>query len=401
MTISRLYSEYYVPWCQQKNIEPVLEHMYRKIFCTEYNIGFKLPKSDTCKTCDQLNIKIESATKERNDQELYRLSTELNLHKAKAKAMQDLLKSSVEESKNNIRKLVISFDLQQALPIPKLTTGPAFYCRKIWMYNLGIHDCTEGKGYMFLWTEDTAKRGSDEVASILLKFLSTKTDIDDLIIFTDNCPGQNKNWLLIALWLQLINENKFKTITHHFLVSGHTHLPSDRDFALIEKRHRKYAPQVFSPTEWFDIICKSNKKSPFAVTVMKQPDFFCFAPILANIKKAVHTDDGNNLDFATAFSFHFNNENTKVFHIKHSVNGGYETATITKRGRPVQTSLAALNRKYTEPIKISKKKIDNVKSLLPYIPPVHHAFYHSLEADINETEAEGAPEPEIVIERSD
>lgn len=96
------------------------------------------------------------------------------------------------------------------------------------MYNLGIHDCTEGKGYMFLWTEDTAKRGSDEVASILLKFLSTKTDIDDLIIFTDNCPGQNKDWLLIALWLQLINENKFKTITHHFLVSGHTHLASDR-----------------------------------------------------------------------------------------------------------------------------------------------------------------------------
>ncbi|KAL3276960.1 hypothetical protein HHI36_012325 [Cryptolaemus montrouzieri] len=30
---------------------------------------------------------------------------------------------------------------KQALPVPKLTTGPAFYCRKTWLCNTGIHDC--------------------------------------------------------------------------------------------------------------------------------------------------------------------------------------------------------------------------------------------------------------------
>lgn len=355
MTISRLYSEYYVPWCQQQHIKPVLEHTYRQIFCTEYNIGFKLPKSDTCKTCDQLNIKIDSATKLNENQELSRLNIDLTTHKTKAKAMQDLLNNTTQESKNTNRTLVISFDLQQALPIPKLTTGPAFYCRKIWLYNLGIHDCTNGKGHMFLWTEDIAKRGSDEVASILLKFLMTKTEIDHLIIFTDNCPGQNKNWLMMSLWLQLVKENKFKTITHHFLVSGHTHLPSDRDFALIEKRHRRYAPQVFCPNEWYDIIRRSNKKTPFAVTVMTQKDFLNFTPILTNIKKSSRTNTGHNLDFANAFSFRFSNENTKVFYVKHSVHGEYDQVSISKRGRPVYTTLDQLDRKYLEPIKISKK----------------------------------------------
>nr|XP_022910779.1 uncharacterized protein LOC111421817 [Onthophagus taurus] len=122
MTISRLYSEYYVPWCQQQHIKPVLEHTYRQIFCTEYNIGFKLPKSDTCKTCDQLNIRIDSATKLNENQELSRLNIDLTTHKTKAKAMQDLLNNTTQESKNTNRTLVISFDLQQALPIPKLTT---------------------------------------------------------------------------------------------------------------------------------------------------------------------------------------------------------------------------------------------------------------------------------------
>ena len=70
----------------------------------------------------------------------------------------------------------------------------------------------------------------------------------------------------MALWLQLVKEKKFKSITHNFLISGHTHLPSDRDFALIEKCHRKYAPQIYSPGEWHDIISKANRKTPFEGT---------------------------------------------------------------------------------------------------------------------------------------
>lgn len=107
-----------------------------------------------------------------------------------------MLKKQTEGSKLTNGKLVISFDMSQALPIPKLTIGPAFYCRNIWMYNLGIHDCPTEKGHMFLWTEDTAKRGSDEIASVLLKFLNAQKDIDYLIIFTDN------------IWLNMLGFNR-------------------------------------------------------------------------------------------------------------------------------------------------------------------------------------------------
>ncbi|CAG9773407.1 unnamed protein product [Ceutorhynchus assimilis] len=96
MTITGLYTDFYVPWCREQNISPVKESAYRKIFCTQYNMGFKLPKSNTCKTCDEMGIKIKAA-KEANNIELEKeLTTFLNLHQARADAMQKLLKSEID-----------------------------------------------------------------------------------------------------------------------------------------------------------------------------------------------------------------------------------------------------------------------------------------------------------------
>ncbi|CAH2002700.1 unnamed protein product [Acanthoscelides obtectus] len=356
----------------------VKQSAYRKIFCTEYNIGFKLPKSDTCKICDESKIKLDIVKSNNDDKEEQRLTTSLTLHQNRAKAMRNLLKLETDRSKSTTNVCVISFDLQQAMPIPKLTTGPAFYCRKVWLYNLGVHDCTAEQGHMFLWTENQAKRGADEVASVLFKFLKDKKDVDHLVVFTDNCPGQNKNWQLMAFWLQLVKEKWFKTITHHFLVTGHTHLPSDRDFALIEKRHRKYAPEVYSPEGWHKIIKDANNKNPFKVTVMQQEDFLKFELLLANVQKSTRMSNKENLDFSGVYTFHFKTENTKSFFVKHSVNGEYNEVNITKKGRPVNTPLCQLKNKYMEPIKISKKKLKNVQSLFPYIPPIHLPFFNGL-----------------------
>lgn len=124
---------------------------------------------------------------------------------------------------------------------------------------------------------------------------------------------------------------------------------------------------------------------------MQQSDFLCFEPLLGSIKKALRIKDGGNVNFSGVFSFHFTSENTKVF----TVTGEYKELYITKSGRPVDIALSSLKNKYTEPLKIPTKKLDNVRSLLPYIPPVHHAFYKKLkcaeggdEEDENQEQAE-------------
>lgn len=164
-----------------------------------------------------MNIKIDALKHTNNEKEVQELTNKLNIHKIRAKAMQDMLKAETDHSKYVANKLVISFDLQQAIPVPKLITGPAFYARRIWLYNLGVHDCTNDKGYMYLWSENQAKRGADEIISSILKFLEDQEElirnIEELVVFTDNCPGQNKNWLMMAFWLQLVKEKKLHIIS--------------------------------------------------------------------------------------------------------------------------------------------------------------------------------------------
>jgi hypothetical protein len=45
-------------------------------------------------------------------------------------------------------------------------------------------------------------------------------------------------------------------IHHKFLVSGHSFLPCDRDFRVIEKQ-KKYHPEVYIPNDWITVILKA------------------------------------------------------------------------------------------------------------------------------------------------
>ena len=67
---------------------------------------------------------------------------------------------------------MITYDFQQNLETPNLQHNDMFYKRQLWTYNFGIHDCVSNQGYMFMWDETTAKRGSVEVANCLYNFLT-------------------------------------------------------------------------------------------------------------------------------------------------------------------------------------------------------------------------------------
>lgn len=72
--------------------------------------------------------------------------------------------------------------------------GPRF-TKGNWTYCENVQDCGESKDYMFVWTENIGNRGSDEIESVLLKFLEEQMDKDRLIVY----PGQNKNWIIMDL----------------------------------------------------------------------------------------------------------------------------------------------------------------------------------------------------------
>ena len=173
--------------------------------------------------------------------------------------------------------MVICLDLQQALPTPRLSTNRVFYKRKLWTYNFGIHDYKTGRGYMFIWDEITANRGAAEIASCLYKFVTEfiPSNVKKLYIFSDNCPGQNKNYILILFYLFLVHKRLLEEVYHIFFQNGHTYMQADGHFATIENAVRRQH-SVFSPQCYAEIIKNSRRKKPFDVTVMTQQDFYDF-----------------------------------------------------------------------------------------------------------------------------
>ena len=115
---------------------------------------------------------------------------------------------------------------------------------------------------MCVWNETIAGRGSSEIALCLLEYLSSSNPtMKRLICYSDSYFGQNKNTQMICFWESLIWCKRFTRIDHKFLVRGHTYLPCDRDFALIEKR--KPSAIVNLPGDWEDCIKEARPSKPF------------------------------------------------------------------------------------------------------------------------------------------
>lgn len=50
---------------------------------------------------------------------------------------------------------MITIDLQQMLPCPRLHAGIAYYKRKLWVYNLCFYDTNKQEATTFVWDEVT------------------------------------------------------------------------------------------------------------------------------------------------------------------------------------------------------------------------------------------------------
>ena len=120
------------------------------------------------------------------------------------------LKDDATLAKSNPDVVLLSFDLQQTLPTPHLSTGVMFYKRQMWTYNFGVHDGGNDQRTMYMWHEGTAARVSMEIGSCLLKHVSTMSmSATHLVLYSDSCGGQNRNIHLLCLYLHIVSNPNF------------------------------------------------------------------------------------------------------------------------------------------------------------------------------------------------
>lgn len=257
LNVSKMY-KLYKEFCAEKEAHPLKLSKYRDIFNTHFNLAFHKPYSDTCSKCDTFITQKNALGLE--TEEGSRIANEHDRHLRQAEAARNLKNASKELAKQSPERRAICFDLQKTLPTPHLTCSKVYYLRQLWTYNLGIHDLGSGVGNMYMWHEGEGSKGSQEVMSCLLKYiLSLPKTVTHIDAFSDNCGGQNKNKNIVKFWMYIVQYTHIECVHHRFLVSGHSFMECDQDFAVIEKAKRRLS-HVFAPEDWVSFVAGVSKK---------------------------------------------------------------------------------------------------------------------------------------------
>ncbi|GBM32079.1 hypothetical protein AVEN_150068-1 [Araneus ventricosus] len=253
---SRLYTAFKKQYPQSN----VTRAYYVSVFKEDFpKLKFARPRTDTCNKCDKLNasVSISASPAEKRIAE-----TQLQLHILKNDEAQDIMREdTIRSQMPGSSVTVFAMDLQQVLFVPTLIHSRMFYSRQISCYNLCIHDSTNNESYINMWHEGIAGRGGNEVASCLFKIMTTKVTTRRVILWADNCSGQNENRMILIILIYLVPKNFLDKITIKFFVSGHSFMPCDRDIGLIEKRKRNC--KALAPSDLDDVITSSRPSKSF------------------------------------------------------------------------------------------------------------------------------------------
>lgn len=205
-------------------------------------------------------------------------------------------------------------------------------------------------------------------------------EVDHLICYSDSCGGQNKNKNISKLFMYTVRATNLKTIEHKFFEPGHSYMECDRSFGLIEKNKKKI-PQVFVPGHWTSVIKKSSKN--FKVREMKNEDFLSFRFLNEQIMDPKKDEEKQIIKWRSIVWFKYDQQLLFRFLFKNVRNEEHpfemsENCSKLKVGKPRFNLNKFSEVLYTSPIKISSLKYKNLMELLPFIPPVYHAYYKNM-----------------------
>jgi len=278
----RIMYRLYVQHCHQKSLQPVKESYYRHVFNTEFNLSFHQPLKDTCQKCDKFKMLLDvSPSRE--------IEVQREIHLRKAEKVRAKLNSSKETASSC--DLCFTFDLQKTLITPSISTGVAYYKRQLATYNLGIHNLANNDATMFMWHEGLASRGASDIGSCIWKFICDKVQegATNITAFCDSCGGQNRNFKIASLLCHCVTTLSVESFTVYYMQSGHSYLPNDADFCVIEKA-KKSGKEMYIPQNWMELVRHARKQKPFTVVEMQSCDFLDLsltAKHLINRKKSI------------------------------------------------------------------------------------------------------------------
>lgn len=378
LTVAELHRNY-----SQKRIadhkEPANYDAYHRIFNTQFNISFFIPRKDQCDVCEAFKNAVDKEP----------LSASYNLHQEEKSLSRIEKKQDVDECKRpDSNSIVAIFDLQAVLPCPIGQSSAFFYKSKLNCYNFTVSDIKDEKTFCFFWHEGLGKRGANEIGSCLYNFLkecSSSKPNTDIIFFSDNCCGQQKNKFILSLYYYAVSTLPIKSITHKFLIRGHTQNEADSVHSVIEKniRRAKKSGPIYTPDQYVALIRNAKKTgNSFTVTEMSYDSFYD----LKLLSNDINLNTGKNIDGET-----IRISDVKVVKfIKDSDTYLYKTTYKTENWQEAKIKISRAGKKniadihlsaaYSSKLPIANNKKQDIRQLITanIVPKYYENTFNSL-----------------------
>lgn len=355
------------------------EPIYRRIFGTEFNLSFHTPKNDQCATCS----KYKTADAEKKKE----MEVDFCLHIIRKTECNEAKELDKSRQKTDTTFKSITFDLQSVLQLPFSAVSSFYYVRKLCIYNLTIYDA-KGEAFCNVWSEINGKRGSNEIGSIILKYIQSEIpeNATELSMFSDTCGGQNRNQQMAAALLYAVQNTHLQIIEQKFLESGHSHMECDSMHAAIEYASKNR--EIFMLRDWIDVFRKARSKrkdvsnEPYKINELTFRDFWDLHSLsAATIKNRTVDEVGDKLSWLKVKCLRYEKVHPNTIFYRYDHNSAYKKFYVAPRGsrsRVIQN--VELKPAYDRQLPISiQKKRDLVKLCKDgLIPTELHGWYQNL-----------------------
>lgn len=266
-------------------------------------------------------------------------------------------------------------------------------------YNLTIFNIANKEGSCYVWSENIAKRGANEIGSCVLQFLTSTCKEKHVTFYSDNCAGQNKNKYIASLYLYATTFLEIPSITHKFLITGHTQNEGDSMHSCIEKEKRRLLKggPIFIPAQWIPVIQGAKKKGkPYHVKEMDQSEMMDLQKLSNDIGTNFTIDiEKKKVKWTEIKVIMATKDNPNSLYFKYEYGDDIPYSEIQVRNNIVSLRSSKRNTRnekqftgklwpaYSEDLKISKQKKDGLVTLCQknLIPKPYHNFFMNLSSE--------------------
>ncbi|XP_075986434.1 uncharacterized protein LOC142983446 [Anticarsia gemmatalis] len=374
--ITDLYNDYKKD-CEDKGEDFVKIHIYRKVFNQDFNISFFIPKKDQCGDC--------VAYKNAEPVEKEKLQENYNKHlieKEKSREEKTNDKKAVDEN-----HIVACYDLQAMLQVPKGDVSGFYYKSRLNCLNFTITELKTDLTECYFWNEVEGQKGANEIGSCVFRYLREKSVSSSeklhIIFYSDNCCGQQKNQFIFSMYIYAVkNLPNIQSITHKFLIKGHTQNEGDSVHSTIEKQIKKTLKSgpIYVPDQYITAIREAKKKGKkYEVKEMSHTEFYDIKS-LQEYKLSKNTEGETiKINDIKIIKIEKTEESTgtKVSYKTSYVQEEFKEVKLQSQRRARPT----LKRLYTARIPLAERKKEDLTSLIRQRAiPLYYAssFYNSI-----------------------